>query len=112
MIARGVTLKPERMLANISRSGGMILSEAIMLKLGARLGRQDAHDVVYDVAQAVATDGGAFDTALMEHPEVRESMTSDELSELLDPAAYTGLCSRMAAEQAERARQVAALLRV
>lgn len=107
MIMEGIRLNPERMRANLDLSGGMILAEAIMLKLGETLGRQEAHDVVYDIAQAVATDGGSFAERLAAQPMVTERLTSAEIGELLDPAAYTGLCAAMAHAQAARAIEVA-----
>lgn len=51
-IMKGLTLNPERMSANLERSGGLIMAEAVMLDLGKAIGRQHAHDVVYDAAQA------------------------------------------------------------
>ena len=55
----GLWVDPERMLNNLGLTGGMILSESIMLELGKVIGRQEAHDVVYDAAQAVL-DGTTF----------------------------------------------------
>ncbi|MCH9672979.1 MAG: adenylosuccinate lyase family protein [Gammaproteobacteria bacterium] len=110
MIMEGAQLKPERMRANVDLSGGMILGEAIMLKLGEALGRQEAHDVVYDVAQAVATEGGVFGDRLAATPAVRERLSEAQIQDLLDPAAYTGLCAQMAHIQADRADEIAATL--
>lgn len=42
------------MRVNLDLSGGLIVAEAVMLELGAQLGRQHAHDIVYDAAQAAA----------------------------------------------------------
>ena len=110
MIANGIELKPERMRRNVDLSGGMILAEAIMLKLGENLGRQEAHDVIYDIAQGVSVDGGAFDERLMRNPEVQAVMSVEELNAMLDPAKYTGLCGAMALEQAAIARRVSSEL--
>ena len=110
MILEGVTLKPERMRANIDLSGGMLLAEAIMLKLGEALGREKAHDVVYDIAQAVATKGGTFVERLSAHPEVGDKLSQEKITALLDPQAYTGLCAQMAHQQAAQARVMAETL--
>lgn len=111
MIMEGAELKPERMRANLDLSGGMILAEAIMLKLGEKLGRQEAHDVLYDVAQSIATDGGSFAERLVNTPAVRDQLDDAEITRLLDPTAYTGLCAQMAHMQADRAAEVAEGLR-
>ena len=58
-IMRGLRVDPERMRANLDLGGGLIMAEAVMLDLGAAIGRQHAHDVVYDAAQADCRRGQA-----------------------------------------------------
>ena len=50
----GLRVFPERMRANLDLSGGLIMSESLMLALGRELGRQRAHDAVYEAAQEAA----------------------------------------------------------
>jgi len=109
-IFSGLQVFPERMLENLHRSGGLIMSEALMLELGTRIGRQRAHDVVYDSAQAAATERRPFHTLLGEDERVRSHLTPAQVTDLLDPARYTGLCRQFAEEGAVRARKVAAML--
>jgi len=106
-VLRGLTLHPERMRANLDLSGGLIVAEAVMLELGTTLGRQHAHDVVYDAAQSTVVDGRSFAAALAADPRVTARLTPDAIAKLLDPTAYTGLCASMAREAAARARSVA-----
>ncbi len=56
-IMRGLSVDPKRMRANLDLGGGLIMAEAVMLDLGAAIGRQHAHDVVYDAAQAAFVEG-------------------------------------------------------
>jgi len=111
-IFSGLQVFPDRMLENLHRSGGLIMAEALMLELGTRIGRQRAHDVIYDAAQAAATERRPFHTLLGEDERVRSHLTSAQVTELLDPARYTGLCRQFAEESAVRARKVAATLAV
>ena len=103
-IMRGLKLDPARMRANLDLGGGLIMAEAVMLDLGAALGRQHAHDVVYDSAMAAAEQGVSFGGLLTADPRVTAHMTPEAIVRLLDPTAYTGLCSEMAREGAARAR--------
>src|SRR5467141_4511850 len=48
----GLQVFPDRMRENLELSGGLIMAEALMLELGKQIGRQRAHDAVYDAAQA------------------------------------------------------------
>ncbi|MEZ5853355.1 MAG: adenylosuccinate lyase family protein [Hyphomicrobiaceae bacterium] len=106
-IITGLKLDPKRMRANLDLGGGLIMAEAIMLDLGATLGRQHAHDVVYDAAQAAFTENKAFSDVLAADPRVTNHMTRQAIDKLLDPVAYTGLCADMARDEAKRARATA-----
>ena len=110
VLMEGLAVFPERMRRNLELSGGTIMAEAVMLELGERMGRQRAHDVVYEAAQSAATDGGSFRELLEADPAVREQLTPTQLESLLDAERYTGLCRQLAEEQAEAARSTAAAI--
>ncbi|WP_108462618.1 class-II fumarase/aspartase family protein [Devosia naphthalenivorans] len=104
-IMRDLKLHPERMRRNIDLSGGLIMAEAVMLQLGKTIGRQHAHDAVYDAAQESAIQSRSFAELLAEDPRVNEHLGSEEIEKLLDPTVYTGLCADIAREAAARVRQ-------
>jgi len=110
MLMRGLVLKPERMRANLDLGGGLIMAEPVMLALGEHIGRQAAHDVVYDAAQAAATGDKAFVELLAGDARVTRHLTAERIAALSDPAAYTGMSAELARSQAKRARDVAAAL--
>ncbi len=109
-IMRGLKLDPARMRANLDLGGGLIMAEAVMLDLGAAPGRQHAHDVVYDSAMAAAEQGKSFGALLTADKRVTAHMAPEQIEKLLNPTAYTGLCSDMARDGAARARKAAAEL--
>jgi adenylosuccinate lyase len=84
------------------------MAEAVMLNLGAAIGRQHAHDVVYDAAQAAFVETRPFADLLAADPRVTAHLDSHAIAALLDPTAYTGLCADMARDAATRARARAA----
>jgi adenylosuccinate lyase len=106
-IMRDLTIDPQRMRRNLDLSGGLIMAEAVMLKLGETIGRQHAHDVVYDAAQASATEGRDFGELLAADKRLTKHMSTDQVAALLDPTAYLGLCADMARDAAKRAREIA-----
>jgi 3-carboxy-cis,cis-muconate cycloisomerase len=106
-VMRGLRLDPARMRRNLDLGGGLIMAEAVMLELGATIGRQHAHDVVYDAAQAAAVEGRSFGDLLAGDPRVTAHLDAKAIAALLDPTAYTGLCAEMAREGAARAREAA-----
>jgi 3-carboxy-cis,cis-muconate cycloisomerase len=104
-VLRGLTLNPQRMRANLDLGGGLIMAEAVMLELGKVLGRQHAHDVVYDAAQRAFTEQQSFGALLMADPRVTAHLVPSAIERLLDPVAYTGLCAQMARDGAQRVRE-------
>jgi adenylosuccinate lyase len=107
-VLKGLRLDPARMRKNLDLGGGLIMAEAVMLDLGAAIGRQHAHDVVYDAAQAAFVQGRPFGELLAADPRVTAHLDRQGIEKLLDPTAYTGLCAEMAREAAIRARATAA----
>jgi len=94
-VAEGLEVSPENMRRNLDITKGLVVSEAVMMGLGPTLGRQRAHDVVYDVCRAVIATGRPFLDLLAENPEIAAHMTRDQLAPLVDPANYLGLCGEM-----------------
>ncbi len=108
MTIAGLTLDPGRMRRNLDLSGGLIMAEALMLSLGAHIGRQEAHDAIYDAAQAAATGDESFAALLAQDRTVTAHLDPVDIARLLDPTAYLGECANIASEQAAHARNVAA----
>jgi len=107
-VLRGLRLDPVRMRKNLDLGGGLIMAEAVMLNLGAAIGRQHAHDVVYDAAQVAFVESRSFAELLAADPRVTAHLDAKAIETLLDPTAYTGLCAEMARHAVTRARATAA----
>jgi 3-carboxy-cis,cis-muconate cycloisomerase len=103
-VMKGLKLDPARMRRNLDLGGGLIMAEAVMLDLGAAIGRQHAHDVVYDAAQAAFVESQSFAELLAADPRVTAHLDAQAIRGLLDPTAYTGLCAEIARDAASRAR--------
>ena len=91
----GLQVDPARMLRNLDATKGLVVSEAVMMGLGPALGRQRAHDLVYDICREVLRSGRPFLDLLAENPEIAPHMGREELARLVDPANYLGLCGEM-----------------
>jgi adenylosuccinate lyase len=93
-VLEDLVVYPEQMRSNLATQNGLALSEAVMLALGKSLGRQSAHDIVYDCAMRSYEAGLPFQQVLLEHPEVSARLSKEEVDRLLDPAHYTGLAGQ------------------
>ena len=91
----GLQVNPERMRANLDATRGLIVSEAVMMGLGPHLGRQRAHDLVYDICRKVIATGRPFLDLLAEDPEISRHVDRAALAKLVDPANYLGQAGEM-----------------
>ena len=89
----GVHVYPDQMQRNLDRLGGLMLSEAVMLAVAAKIGRQTAHDVIYDCSMEAIEKTKGFRQTLVAHPIVSKHLSGDEIDRLLDAAQYTGLAA-------------------
>jgi len=83
------------MLRNLELTNGMIVSEAVMMGLAPHIGRQIAHDLVYDACRDAVTGNRPLYDVLAEMPAVTDKLSLDEIKSLCDPANYTGLAGEM-----------------
>jgi len=91
----GLIIDEKRMRQNLDATGGLVMSEAVMMGLGPRLGRQRAHDLVYDICREVIASGRSFLDLLAENREIAPHLDRAALAKLLEPANYLGLCGEM-----------------
>jgi len=84
-----------RMRANLDITGGLISTESVMMGLAPHLGRQRAHDLVYDISRQASTSGRSLLDLLAENEEIAASLDRATLAKLLDPAEYLGLSGEM-----------------
>jgi len=90
-VVEGLHIHPDRMAANLDATRGLWLSEAVMLALAQKVGRQTAHDAVYQCAMRAVDQGIDFRQALAEADIVARHLSEAEIERLLDPRRYTGL---------------------
>jgi adenylosuccinate lyase len=91
----GLHVYPEHMAQNLDRLHGLLLSERVMLALGRKIGRQHAHEILYEVCMRAVEEGVSLKALLLKDARVAPHLPEAELDELLDPARYTGLAGEM-----------------
>jgi 3-carboxy-cis,cis-muconate cycloisomerase len=89
-VVEGLEVDAVAMRRNIDLTGGLVMSEAVMMGLGPYIGREYAHDLVYDLCRDAATQGRPLLDLLAENDEITKHLDRDALATLLDPANYLG----------------------
>ncbi|MDP8956128.1 MAG: adenylosuccinate lyase [Actinomycetota bacterium] len=96
----GLQVFPERMRANLERTGGATFSQAVLLALVDQgLSRDDAYRAVQHAARAVWDEGASFADALEQELKGSTEIDRQDLDALLDPAPFIrhldGIFSRL-----------------
>lgn len=91
----GLEVDTGRMASNLDLSGGLIVAEAVMMGLAPHIGRQTAHDVVYDACRAAATSRRRLADVLREDARVAQRLAADDIERLCNPAHYLGAAPAM-----------------
>jgi len=65
-LVEGLQVFPEAMRANLDADGGLVMAEAFMMLLAPRLGRERAHDVVYEAVRRCRASGESLAEVLAE----------------------------------------------
>ena len=94
-VLTGLQVDEKKMRANLDITKGLIVSEAVMMGLGPYLGRQYAHDLVYDVCRKVVATGRPLVDLLAENEEITKHLDRAALAKLCDPANYLGEAGAM-----------------
>ncbi len=86
-----LVVKPENMQRNLDRGGGVVLSEAVMMALARKIGRDRAHALVLAISREALQRGVAFRDAAAAHPDVRRHLAPREIAAALDYKNSLGL---------------------
>jgi len=91
----GLIVDSGRMAQNLGMTHGLIVAEAVMMGLAPHIGRNEAHDLVYDACSiAIKTDRPLLDV-LLETPAVAGPLGPEKLRALTNPANYLGAAPAM-----------------
>ncbi len=89
----GLRVDADAMALNLDRMRGYLLSEHVMLDLSERVGKQTAHEWIYEASMHGITHKLDFAQALRQHKDLANLLGEEEILRLTDPAGYLGQCA-------------------
>src|SRR5450432_4700985 len=89
-VLEGLEVDVAKMRSNIDLTNGLVMSEAVMMGLGRALGRETAHDLVYDICRDAIKRNKPLLDLLAENAEISKHLDRAALAKLCDPANYLG----------------------
>lgn len=89
-VLEGLEVDAAAMRRNIDMTHGLVMSEAVMMGLGPYIGREYAHDLVYDICREALKQQRPLLDLLCENAEISRHVDRAALSRMCDPANYLG----------------------
>lgn len=89
----------EKIRQNVEQAAGLIATEALMFRLAEKMGKQAAHQLLYELSMEARNGGWSADRPFIDflagHPDIRGVFTRDELHRAIDPARHVGLAGEL-----------------
>ncbi len=89
-VLESLEVDPIAMRRNIDMTLGLVMSESVMMGLGPHIGREVAHDLVYDICRQAVRQQRPLLDLLCENEEIMAHVDRAALAAMCDPANYLG----------------------
>ncbi|RTZ48024.1 3-carboxy-cis,cis-muconate cycloisomerase [Candidimonas sp. SYP-B2681] len=89
-IISGIEVNEQHLRGSLDKTHGLILGEAIMLALGDKIGRLEAHSLVEEASRDAVKTGRTLRQVLSSDQRVTDHLPVDRLAALLEPQNYLG----------------------
>ena len=90
-IAEGLEIDPARMRANLDITHGLIMAEAVSMKLAEKIGKAAAHTLVEDASKKAVAKKQSLKDVLLADKDVTAKLSAAEIEKLFDPMSYSGV---------------------
>lgn len=105
-IVDGLIVHADRLAENVETVNGHVMSERLMFALGTHIGKQDAHELVYELTQRARDRGVPVRELAAEDAAITERFSAQEQDEIFEATRYLGespeLTHQMVAEARKR----------
>ncbi len=88
----GLKVNADVMATNLDKMRGYLLSERVMLELSERVGKQTAHEWIYEASMRGITSKIGFADAMRQHEGLSKLLSDLEIRDFTDPLQYLGQC--------------------
>ena len=80
---------------NIDNEGGFIYTESVMLALASKIGKNSAHQLIYELSMAAKSSNIDLKDALVNSNHIQKYLSTEDLEKLFDLKKCTGHCAAM-----------------
>lgn len=94
-ILKNLIIHEDQIAANLERSACHVSTEALMFGLSRKTGKQEAHQLLYDLAMKAYTANRPLKEVLEENPAITNQLSPQELADLLKPENHIGAAPKL-----------------
>lgn len=94
-ILKDMIINQDKIQLNTRNSAGLISTEALMFLLGEKIGKQEAHKLIYVAAMAARSSGRPLVEMILENPAACDNFSRELLEETMAPAKHIGLAGQI-----------------
>lgn len=103
-LSRTLTVNEERMKRNAELNQGLDNSEYIMMQIAPHVGKDQAHELIYELAIEAELTGTSYRELLLSNELIRSLFSDKAIEELLRPENYIGLSTQLTYQMVKQAR--------
>ena len=89
-VLQGIEVNADAMQRNLDCTHGLIMAEAVMMALAAKIGRLNAHHLVEQACQQAVAQQTHLKDILAQMDEITAQFSTQQLDEIFQPASYLG----------------------
>jgi adenylosuccinate lyase len=104
-ILHDLIVHKERIRRNVTVAAGQITTEALMFRLAEKMGKQPAHQLIYELSLEAGSTGRLLIDLLASRPEVTDIFTPATLRQATDPGLHTGMSRQLTDRVLEKAAE-------
>lgn len=104
-LTRDIIVNEDQMLFNANLNKGLDNSEFVMMSLAKVIGKEKAHEIVYEDAILAETDKKDYFEVLSKDKRILSIYSEEEIYSMLDPKSYTGESKNIALEISKKAKE-------
>ncbi len=90
-MAEGLEVDAARMRRNLDATHGLIMAEAVAMKLAEKIGKSEAHHLIEAASKQAIADNRDLRDVLTGNADVTAHLHADQLAKLFEPMAYQGV---------------------
>ncbi|WP_220791762.1 3-carboxy-cis,cis-muconate cycloisomerase [Gluconacetobacter dulcium] len=86
----GMEIHPLAMQADLGRTHGLMMAEAVSMELARGIGKEAAHHVLEEASRTALARGVGLEQVLKQDDRVTGALSAEAIAQLMDPAHYLG----------------------